>query len=76
MKKCIMCKHGELKSGTTVFTADRDGVLVVIRNVPALVCGTCEEDYFDEAVTEALLIAVEQSVEAHGQVVIREYEAA
>jgi len=76
MKKCIACKHGELKPGAAVFTADRDGVLVVIRNVPALVCGTCEEQYFDDAVTDALLKAVEESVKAHGQVVIREFAAA
>jgi YgiT-type zinc finger domain-containing protein len=76
MKKCITCKHGELKPSTTAFMADRDGVLVVIRSVPALICSTCEEEYFDEAVTEELLQEVEESVKAHGQVVIREYEAA
>lgn len=76
MRKCITCKHGELKPGKAVFTADRDGVLVVIRNVPALVCGTCEEEYFDEAVTQELLNSVEEAVKARGQVVIREYEAA
>lgn len=76
MNKCVICKHGELKSGTAVFAADKDGVLVVIRNVPALVCGTCEEQYFDETVTEALLKAVDDAVKAQGEVVIREFAAA
>lgn len=76
MKKCTTCKNGELEPGKTVFTADRDGVLVVIRNVPALVCETCEDEYFDEVVTEELLKEVDEAVNAHGQVVIREYRAA
>ena len=76
MKRCVMCKEGQLKPGTAVFTVDRDEALVVIRNVPALVCGTCEEEYFDEAVTEELLKEVEEVVRARGQFVVRDYQAA
>jgi len=76
MSHCVVCKHGELKEGKVAFTAERDGVVVVIRNVPALVCGTCDEEYFDGAVTEELLNEVNRAVEAQAEVVIREYSAA
>ena len=51
MSKCITCKHGQLQSGKSTYTSDSNGILVVIRSVPALVCDACGADYFDEAVT-------------------------
>lgn len=76
MKHCIACKHGELGPGKTTFTAERDGLIVVIKAVPALICGTCEEEYLDEAVTKELLRQVDEMVKAGVEVAIREFEAA
>lgn len=41
--KCVICKTGETRSGTTTVTLSRGETTVVIKNVPAEVCDTCGE---------------------------------
>lgn len=36
--KCVICKHGETKSGLVTVTLERDESIVVIKKVPASVC--------------------------------------
>jgi YgiT-type zinc finger domain-containing protein len=74
--KCLECKTGEPKSGKSTFTVERDGVLVVVRHVPALICDQCGAEYFDGSVTEALQTQVDAAVKAGGEINIREYSAA
>lgn len=57
---CPLCGHGQLREGTTTFAADVDGVVVVIREVPANVCDECGESYLDERVSHG----IEQTVQA------------
>jgi YgiT-type zinc finger domain-containing protein len=43
-----MCK-GSVHEGFSTFTADMEGCIVVIKNVPSRVCGQCgESSYSDE----------------------------
>ena len=45
---CFMCK-GIVKDGFSTFTADMDGCVIVIKNVPSGVCEQCGEvTYNDE----------------------------
>lgn len=45
---CFMCK-GTVQDGQSAFTADLGNCVVVIKNVPARVCGQCGEvSYCDE----------------------------
>ncbi len=74
--KCLSCKTGEPKPGTTTFTMERDGVLVVVRGVPALICSQCGEEYFEGKVTDDLMEQVKAAAKTGGQVNIREYKAA
>jgi YgiT-type zinc finger domain-containing protein len=46
--KCEICNHGEIHEGTTTVTFDRDGMTLVVKDVPAQVCSNCGEDYVDE----------------------------
>ncbi|RJO68592.1 MAG: type II toxin-antitoxin system MqsA family antitoxin [Myxococcales bacterium] len=71
--KCVICKHGETRPGTATLTADRGGSTLVIRNVPALICDNCGEEYFDEETTTRVLRQVEGLSEAGVQVEIRRY---
>jgi YgiT-type zinc finger domain-containing protein len=73
--KCLSCKTGEPAPGTTTFTAERDGVLVVVRHVPALICAQCGAEYFEGPVTDDLAEQVREAVRAGGQVNIRDYAA-
>ena len=39
--KCVICRHGDLKPGTTTVTLARDSLTLVAKAVPALVCDNC-----------------------------------
>ncbi len=71
--KCVVCKNGETKPGTTTVTFDRDGVTLVVREVPAQICTNCGEDYVDEAVTHEILALAERMAKTGSQVDIRRY---
>jgi YgiT-type zinc finger domain-containing protein len=53
--KCVICKHGEVTSGTATVTLERDKTTLVIKGVPARVCTNCGEEYVDEDTTRQLL---------------------
>lgn len=55
MTVCLVCKSGTLERGTTIATFETEGTTVVIRNVPAEVCGACGEGSYDPATTDRLL---------------------
>ena len=74
--KCTVCKYGETRSGTTSVTLERNGVTIVFRDVPAMVCENCGEVYHDEAVAVQLIQRAEESVRAGVEVDIRRYAAA
>jgi len=50
---CFMCK-GQVRDGFSVFTADLDGCIVVVKNVPSGVCGQCGEVSYSDDVARAL----------------------
>ena len=72
---CMICKQGEMQSGTTTMTLERDTTTVVFKNVPAEVCDTCGEAYIDASTTKKLLIIVEEAARAGVQVDVRSYAA-
>ena len=59
--KCVICKHGNTKEGTTTVTFDRDGMTLVVKDVPAQVCTNCGEDYVDEHVAHEILTIAERN---------------
>ncbi len=74
--KCLICKHGTPKPGVTNFTVERDGVLVVIRHVPASICEICGEEYFDDSITDELYKQVDGAIKAGQEVSIQEFQQA
>jgi YgiT-type zinc finger domain-containing protein len=74
--KCGICKQGETQDGKATITLEREGSILVIKSVPARICGTCGEQYVDEETTSQLLDIAEQAAQAGVQVEIREYAAA
>ena len=48
--RCLICKRGSTEPGTTTVTLERDGLIMVIKGVPAQVCENCAEAYVDEKV--------------------------
>ncbi|MDI6791041.1 MAG: type II toxin-antitoxin system MqsA family antitoxin [Thermodesulfobacteriota bacterium] len=74
--KCVICKQGETQPGKTTVTLERDGLTIVIKNVPARVCVNCGEEYVDDKTASRLLKTAEEAARAGVQVDIREYIAA
>ena len=51
--KCFFCK-GELEFTTTKFIVDLGDLVVIVKNVPAMVCRQCGEKSFDDETMERL----------------------
>jgi YgiT-type zinc finger domain-containing protein len=58
--RCLICKHQTIRPGTTTVTLERDGLTLVVKNVPAQVCPNCGEAYVDEKTAADLLKTAEQ----------------
>jgi YgiT-type zinc finger domain-containing protein len=71
--KCVICKHGETRDGTTTVTFDRDGMTLVVKDVPAQVCTNCGEDYVDDQVAHEILAIAERMARSGAQVDVRKY---
>ncbi len=63
---CTSCNNGTLEEGVTNATVDADGTTVVIRNVPAHICGSCGEGYFAPTTADRLLELAEAAAEWSG----------
>jgi YgiT-type zinc finger domain-containing protein len=73
---CPLCRHGSLLPGTADEAITLDGMTLVVNDVPATVCDTCGEAYFDEAVTQRLLDLAREAASAGVVVDVRRYVAA
>ena len=55
--RCPLC-GGEKRPGTTTFAVDLKFGVVVVREVPALVCSTCGDAWIDDPVAAKLEVVV------------------
>jgi hypothetical protein len=49
---------------------------VVVRGVPALVCEICEDTFYEEAVTDAVVELLQQTAVAPGEAIAVDYRTA
>ena len=70
---CPMC-GGRQKQGTTTFTVDLGFGVVVVRNVPALICEICGEEWLQDQIAEALEHIVDQARQRQRMVEIVQYD--
>jgi len=73
--KCVICKHGETKSGTATVTLERSGSTVIFKEVPADVCENCGEYYLSESTTQKLMARAEEAVRNGVEVEIQRFAA-
>ena len=74
--KCMICKHGETKQGTTTVTLEKGSSTIIFKEVPAQICDNCGEKYIDESTTKELLNKAREIVKNGVEVDIRKYEIA
>ena len=73
--KCVICKKGTTRPGTSTVTLERDKATLVVKLVPARVCENCGETYMDEKTTSRLLKTAEEAARAGVRVDLRDYAA-
>ena len=73
--KCVLCKSGETRPGTVTVTLERGKTVVVVRDVPAAVCGNCGEYYLDNDVAQRVYERAEEAVARDAEVEILRYAA-
>ena len=72
---CLFCKQGETHSGKVTTVLERDGTVVIFRDVPADVCENCGEYYLSDEVTGELLERAERAIENGAEVEILRFAA-
>ncbi len=74
--KCVICRNGDTLPGKATVTLEREGLILVVKGVPARVCENCGEEYVDEAEATRLLASADEAVRAGVKVDVRDYVAA
>ena len=44
--RCPICNEGYSEDGLSTLTVERNGSIILFKNVPALICNNCGESYF------------------------------
>mgnify|MGYP001580144747 FL=1 len=73
--KCVICRHGETALGLVTVTLQREGTVVIMRDVPANVCRNCGEYYLDEAVAAKVYSEADAAAARRAEVEILRYAA-
>ena len=63
MMECVICKNGIITDGKVTVTLEREGTVIVIKDVPAKVCQNCGEYFLSESMTIEVLSKAEMAVQ-------------
>lgn len=74
--QCVICKHGKTKRGKTTITLERGAMILIVKNVPALVCEICGEEHIDENASRRLEEVADAEAIKGVTLEVREYAAA
>lgn len=66
--ECVICKNGKTHQGTTTVTLEREGTIIVIKDVPAMICENCGEYYLDAKITKEILKRAEESAQKGAEI--------
>ncbi|MBA4379939.1 MAG: YgiT-type zinc finger domain-containing protein [Anaerolinea sp.] len=72
---CPIC-GGTKRAGKITFTVDLGFGVIVVRNVPALVCEQCGADWIDDSVAARLETLVSEARQRQRQVEVTAYQPA
>ena len=71
--KCVVCKQGNTRKGLATIRLQRAGATFVVNDVPAEICASCGEEYFDAKVTAEVLHSTEKLALAGTQGSVRRF---
>ncbi len=73
--KCTVCKNGIMEHGKVSVTLQRDNTIVIIKDVPADVCGNCGEYTLSKEVTKKVIAQADEAAASNAEVEILQYAA-
>ena len=73
--KCTVCKTGEANDGSTTVTLERRNSVVIVKEMPAAVCGNCGEYYLAQNVADRVYALADEAVQRKAEVEIISYAA-
>jgi len=71
-ERCPMC-GGEKAEGLTTFTVDYSQGILVVRNVPALLCSQCGEEWLNDNTAEKLEHFVKEAKATKKQIEVMDF---
>lgn len=71
--KCVVCKVGMTRPGTTTVVLERGNMTLVSKGVPAEVCENCGEAYLSAEVSQRLIDNAENAIRSGVEVEVREF---
>ena len=75
MEQCPLCQ-GEKKTGYTTYSVDLDFGVVVVRKVPAQICGQCGEEWIGAKTAKTLENIINSARQRHEQLEVIPFESA
>lgn len=75
MKTCPLCK-GSIVEGMGTFTVDLGEGIVVVRDIPAMVCSQCGEEWLSDTTAVKLETIVETARKKHVTVEVARWSEA
>ena len=75
MAKCLYCKVGDMAPGFATSASALRSLTMVVKGVPADVCGNCGEGWYSREVVKRLEEMTDAARDAGAEVVIRRYDA-
>ncbi len=74
--RCNECARADYAPGVITHTDEQGSALVVVRNVPALVCPTCGDHVFESGVVGPLNAQISASYQEGVTMVVRDFVSA
>ncbi len=72
---CTLCKNAETAPGIVTVSLNRGETVVIIKNVPAEVCGNCGEYYLDSAAAQRVYVQADAAVARHAEIEVLRFAA-
>ncbi len=72
---CVIWKTGETAPGKVTVTLERGPTVLLVKEVPAQVCGPCGEYHLDEHTTRRLYEQAEKALERNAELEVLRYAA-
>jgi len=72
---CVICKTGRTRPGVTTVTLLRENSVIVIKEVPALICEDCGEYYLAEPEAQKVYALAEGAAQRDAELEILHYAA-